>query len=194
MIISRKKSRVIAFALLGLFFVVSVGIIKGRGSAVLSNIPVPALEGGSAKVVMSDFHRSEVRDGKKLWEIRASQGEFFPTENRIHVNKPDLTVYREEKQVSLAAEQADIQLEGSSVDKARVSGAVRVVYNQNTVIETGEATWHQKQQKVEAPGAVKLSNEMLDVEGEDLTVHLERNELFLNRRVRSVIKPRAKSK
>jgi len=152
------------------------------------------LEGAeSSTFVLNDFHRSETKDGRKLWEIRAVKGQYFPERNEAKLHDAKLWLYKNENPdnvITLDATEALISFEGPSLDKAVLSKGVTVVQGGKIKIETDDATYKSKERTIFAPGFVRITSDLIQITGEVLHGDLETQEFKIEREVSSVITPK----
>lgn len=141
-------------------------------------------------VVLNNFHRSETKNGKVVWEVTAEQGQYSPDKASVILTKAVLFVYQKDNsKVALSADKATLFLDGTALKSAEVTGSVKV-HNEKALIETDLATWDNEKNLVHAPGIVSIKTESMDVSGKDMTVNITSKELFLASDVTSTVKPK----
>lgn len=147
-----------------------------------------------APVVLDNFQRNQIRDGKKLWEVLAERGRYLPGSSKAELEKAQLFLFRKDgSKVELTAERALLNFGGVDLDRADVSGDVRMVYNDKVQMQTENATYNKAESTVHVPGKVKITTETLQVTGTDLMVDIEKQEMQLRSDVTTVIQPRRKA-
>ncbi len=140
---------------------------------------------------LKTFRRSEVRDGKKVWEIVAAEGRYFPEKNEAEVEAPELFVFTEDgAEVRVLAKRAKLFLAGTGLVSAVLEGDVRVIRNDELTIETERAEYDKVAGRVHAAGFVKLSSPSFDVSGVGAEVEIESQIVKLLASVESMVKPR----
>jgi len=194
------QSRSLAVAALAVFFILAMTLTRSNTRPVAtSTVPDTAIpEIGpqeSSGFMLKDFHRSETKDGRTLWEVNSSRGNYYPETNSARVEDAVVRFYRDDgKVVELRTGEALLELEGSSLKTARAGKGVKIVYDDNElVLETDRATYDRQANKVNAPGFVKIINEMGEVSGVGFDADLQTRILTLSSQVKSFIKPREKS-
>ncbi len=213
--LTRKQSLWLGLGFLGAFFVFSAVIIYQRNatrvptqSGALSKEMIegppdsPASSGtvsaaqtpGSALgFVLNEFHRSLVKDGKTVWEIRGEKGKYDPLSSKALISKPDLNVVRDNGDtVHLTAERAELEISGTQLGSAELFENVVAVYKGNTTVTTSHAIYNEKNGTVEIPVPVKLDSPMFSLSGNKLFAKLDSQEIFITHGVTSTIKPRKK--
>ncbi len=85
-----------------------------------------AVSGGS-ELHLQEFHRVEVKNGKKMWEVRATDAKYFPADSIVHVNDAEVMVYQAKGEpVGFRARSARLLLAGDSLQSAELEGNVIV--------------------------------------------------------------------
>jgi len=130
-----------------------------------------------------------MKDGKKIWEVTATRGQYFPETNTAQLDQPSLLFYRSSGEVvELRAAQALLTLSGTTLNRAEISGDVRVVYGAKTTMTTELAIYDRASDTVTAPGEVKISSAQLDIVGRELTAQIESQVFTLAKNVSSTVK------
>lgn len=218
--LTRSQSLTIAIGSLGLFFALGILVVQNRSQGRISvstvrlsqeaavetdanteqeavtDLPSAAKSqsGEESGFILKNFHRSEVSDGQKIWEITADTGRYFPESNSIALSRASLTLYRKNGDViKIDADQALVKLVGSALVGADASGNVVITKNGSEVtIKTDQASYNKIEQIVTTPGFVSIDTEAMEVSGSRLTIDLEKNEALLAEDVETLVKPRSK--
>jgi LPS export ABC transporter protein LptC len=190
--LTATKSKILGIGLIFLFFLAGIVILN------LGTETVPELvqeddflepTAGAARFALDQFHRSQTRDGQKLWEIWAERGEYFPELQQAALEGPRIMVFQDNGDViELTAAKAQIYLTNASLSRARVSGEVVLTHNGILRIETNEALYTKDSNRVEAPGYVLIQNDKVKISGKMLTVSLDKQEFKLSKNVESVLR------
>jgi LPS export ABC transporter protein LptC len=142
---------------------------------------------------LNEFHRSLVKDGKTVWEIRGQHGNYDPSQAQAMIDKPDLNLTRDNGDtIHLTAEKADLTLSGTQLSAAELIDNVVAVYNKDTTVTTTRAIYNEKEGTVIVPVPVNLDSPMFALTGNRLLAKLDSQEIFITNGVTSVIKPRKK--
>jgi len=207
--ITRNQSIVFATAALIGFFVLASWLGRSPRNVDLADLARPATTSTAAtptplaapgvstaavadpsNFMMKDFHRSETRDGKLIWEVVAARGQYFPESSSAKVNDAVVTMYRKNGQtIELRAAEATLYLEGVGLTRTEASGKVTVVYDRTTTLVTESATYDHTTNLVRAPGLVTITGELVDISGEELLGNIETKEFNLKRNVTTTIRP-----
>ena len=163
-----------------------------------SETPAPAVTAGlsagtptaDSAFTLNNFQRSEIKDGRTVWEVSAVQGQYFPAEDLARLKEANLLVHRKSGElVRLTAAEAVLHLKGPTLERAVVRGQVRIVQNDDTTLTTEEATWDRGANLVTAPGPVRVESRRLSLRGSGLRADLEREIFSLTSNVETVLKP-----
>lgn len=211
--ITKNQSLVLAVSIIALFFVVGVWFVpKGQtklpstsrelsaptpaavatapSSADLTTTPSAAPD---SKFMLKEFHRAEIRDGRKVWEAKGSQGQYLPETNSALITNAELWMYQKDgKVITMTAGEALLHLEGAGLKGADASKGVIIIYNDQEKLETDSLTYDKANNKVSAPGFVKITGELLDISGDGLAGDLETKTFILKQNVSTTLKPKKK--
>ena len=202
--LTRRQSIAVATGLIAVFFVGMWGLSKGSGNQGFhSNQAKPAIPTPGAyptpqqgaQFLLNDFHRSEIKNGKTIWEVKAKQGEYFPAKQKAQIFSADVWLFRNENEkVFLNAPEAELSFDGTALNKAFFPGEVHVVYNDLYVVDTSVATYDKASETITSDHPVKLSSALIDVEGARFVANSTENSIIISGGVKTVIKPQEKKK
>lgn len=162
-------------------------VVHGADSA------LPAQEGSGPEIRLQDFHRVQVKDGKKIWEISATDAHYFPTEGVTHVNQASLMIYRPKGgSVHLKSDSAKLTFSGATLSRADLEGSIEVVLDENLKMTTEFASFEISSGVIHAPGAVEIDGPNYRLSGTGLSVKLNDQKIELEKNVNSIFKPGAK--
>ncbi len=213
--LTRKQSLWLGLGCLGAFFLTSSIIIYQRNTnrvpsysgalskdaiegpatpaATTSLIPPQQTPAAALGFVLNEFHRSLVKDGKVLWEIKGERGKYDPLQSKAQITRPDLNVLRENGDtIHLTADRADLELTGTQLSSAELFDNVVAVYKGNTTVTTSRAIYREAEGTVDIPVPVKLISPMFELTGNRLFAKLDSQEIFITNGVTSTIKARKK--
>lgn len=205
--ISRRQSFLFAGLILVIFFSTTYFFSrknlnfpseKPKGLAPLSEPSGLALppSDGSTQFALGEFHRSESKDGKLLWEVAAKQGIYHPTTHTAEVVAPLVTLFRENgEKIEIICERASLLLEGVSLSKAELEDNVKVTYNNPPItLRSSKATFDRGAGVITTPSRVEINSEMIDVTGDSLIADVNSYIVTVNNNVKTVIRPTSKRK
>jgi LPS export ABC transporter protein LptC len=154
----------------------------------------PGTQGDSddqSPFTLRSFKRSEVRDGKKIWELVAAEGRYFPELNRAEVREPELILFTEEgDKIRVTANSAKLHLSGMGVDRVVLEGNVQIVRNDEVTIRTEEVEYDKANGQVHGKSVVTLHSPTFDVSGVGVFVDVASKLVRLTSHVESVVRPK----
>jgi Lipopolysaccharide-assembly, LptC-related len=137
--LSRKTSLLLSGALLLAFFFMTFVVsswtrtqsLAKQDHGVEDTSRVEKLEERpSGSVVLTNFHRSQTKNGRKEWDITADVGEYVPNSNLVRITNGVLVLFREDgSTTTMTAPSADIELAGADLKSASCSGGVTILYD-----------------------------------------------------------------
>ncbi len=221
--ITKKQSFFIAGGAIALFFLVGIIFLKADSKTVkiavqnsmvtaeptLSAPPAlptavgqtaapsgtPGSEGSlvSGIFTMNEFHRSEVQDGRKLWEVHGHQAQLFPERNAVKVSDAELSVFQKNgKETQLNTKQATLYMNGPSLAKAHLENGVQVVYNHEYTLTADEAFCDRVANTITIPTPLKIAGEAMEISGQKLEGTIDSQVFTISGDVVTLIKPGAK--
>lgn len=193
-----RRISIIAVVLLLLIFFIGSSMLIKRNSAIRKTSSVPstpvAAETPSTPIpgqegfALSEFHRSEVRDGKVIWEIYGKSGHYVPGENIAKVDEPKLTLSRPDgKNIHLTAKQATLHMNGAELAKAEVEKDIVLTYGEETTVNADHAIYNKEDDLVTANGNIVITNSLVRTTGNSLTANLKTQEIKITDGVRSLV-------
>lgn len=214
--LKKNTSIWLAMGTLVVFFAIGIFSLKGQNagfqntSIARNDTPQPALlatavnnqeqsplpasitaEPQQAAVRLNRFERSETKDGKLVWQVRAAQGDYFPAEHRTQLHGPELTFHRPNGGlVELRSKEAQVFIDGVTLTRADLQGNVRLVQDNRTTIATETASFDRTKNIVTAPGAVTITTPQGQVTGASLSANIDTQIFELHGDVETVILPR----
>lgn len=213
--LTRSQSLVVAIGTLAVFFLIVGVVVREERKEIPSLSPQDRArlairdesarntqqaggvqqQGSSAQeqslFVLDNFERSEVRDGRKTWEVKAREGHYMPGSSSALVKDAKLWVYQKDGDiVSIAAREATLYLNGTELTRAETRGDVVVMKNDDMTLTTDVAVFDKAANTVQAPGLVRIVTEAMDVEGVGMLVDVSGQEVKLLGNVSTLVKPK----
>ncbi|MCB0333141.1 MAG: LPS export ABC transporter periplasmic protein LptC [Bdellovibrionales bacterium] len=151
----------------------------------------PKTEGAPpSRFALEEFHRSETKDGKLIWEIYGTNARYTPENNSIAIDNCHLKYYsKENKQIDLTSGTALIFLSGVKLERAELRGDVTLVYDQEITVKTTEADFNKEENLVTSDQFVTISGDWYTFEGTGLHADLKTETVTLKTKVHSSIHP-----
>ncbi len=209
----RRQSRVMAVSAIVIFFALGVVFLKvnqttpappklsnqastnpdSSSSSLIDGSPSSQADNSSG-FTLNNFERSETRDGKKVWEVKAKQGHYMPQQNQAIVEDAILWMYRTENQtIRLETKHAKLILDGQKLVKAEAYDGVKIIQNDEVTLETERATYDQIQGSLIAPGHVTITSTLYTVVGDGLEGNTDSRDFRLLKNVQTSIYPQKKN-
>ena len=139
---------------------------------------------------IQNFHRIEIRDGKKAWELEADEAQYLQDQNQVVVRNPRTTLYvRGGEKVTVTGEQGTVRFAGRDLQKAMLHDNVEI-HVRAFVIRVGNATYDREADQIVARGPVTIDGEQLRVAGNDMVVFVGESRFQLDRPVRVTLLPK----
>jgi LPS export ABC transporter protein LptC len=143
---------------------------------------------------MHEFHRSEVRDGRKLWEVKGSQAHYNPESSTVTIADADLLLLgKNGKEGQLRTKQATLFMQGPTLAKAHLEKGVTAIYDQQYTLTSEEAVCDRVANTVVIPGQVKIESAGMELSGDSLKGDIDAQSFVITGNVVTVIKPNAKN-
>ncbi len=143
---------------------------------------------------IQDFHRVQVRDGRKVWEIVASEARYLAEEQRVEVSGPELQLYLGDgRRVGIKGAAGTVTLNGKELRTVELTGSIEVTVADYTVLADA-AIYDRARDSISAPGEVHISGGDLEARGSGLEVEVGAQRLRLRRDVRMTLDTKNGSK
>jgi len=139
---------------------------------------------------IQNFHRIEIRDGKKAWELVADEAQYLQDRNQVVVRKPRTTLYMKDgEKVTVTGDQGSVEFNGKDLQKALLHDSVEI-HVRGFVIRADDAVYDRGTEQIVAKGPVTIDGEQLRVAGTDMTVWVKESRFELDRAVRVTLSPK----
>lgn len=163
-----------------------------RDDSAYNSAVAPPTSGGS-ELHLQEFHRVEVKNGKKMWEVRAHDARYFPADSIVQVNDAEVMVYQTKGEpVGFRAKSARLLLAGDSLQSAELEGNVIVQVTSTVNFQTEVALYDSKDGSMSAPGAVNIKGDGFSLTGEGLALSIPDQVIRINQNVSSQFESGAK--
>lgn len=138
---------------------------------------------------LSNFQRSENKDGKKVWEVTAAKGRYFPEKELTTLYDAKIISMKNETPYTIKAKEADVRLVGETIESADIRGSVEATLQNGVTVYTETAYYNHSKQEVTAPSAVKIEGEFYVSIGDTMNVDIETQTIELKGNVRTILEP-----
>lgn len=117
------------------------------------------------------FRRSEIKNGKKLWEIEAESAHSIAGSNVVALELPKIWMQRDEDtEIQLEAQKATIKILGATIEDATVSGKVQATHNNESTLQTELAVYNYAKGTLISPGPATIKTPRMTIKGNSLSV------------------------
>jgi LPS export ABC transporter protein LptC len=185
-----------------LFLILSIAAASSKRHSVLGGSEaasadsffagLPEVAAGVSKLRLQDFHRVAIKEGKTIWEVKASDAQYYSSEGITHLDNAALTLYQADNtKVALQANSAKLHMGDGGLSRAELLGGVVVRWDSGLTVESEAALYELAKGEITAPDHVKIFGDGYNVEGDVLRVLVEDQRLTLARNVQSVFTARA---
>lgn len=194
--LTKLQSRILAVGVLVLVF--GIGFLLTRTKKEFGTIPtieVTRDADGSfdAKVVFGEFQKSEVKDGKKLWEIHAKTGRYSPEKGLADLEFPVVTIYKTSDTIVLTADKARINLTQTSLNRVDAQGnVVAHALTKDLTLKTTKALYDKDADTLNCPGHVEITGPQGTLSGDELQGTVDVKDFVLKKNVHTFIKAEVK--
>ncbi|GIW43064.1 MAG: hypothetical protein KatS3mg077_0346 [Candidatus Binatia bacterium] len=138
-----------------------------------------------------DFRRSQVKNGRTVWELSAAEVQFSQGIHEAGVRDVTLTWYLEDgRALVLHSDFGRVRLDGADLKSVDVEGNVQFSFADYR-LAIPSAFYDRAADKIVAEGPVSVSAKGLEVAGSSLEIDLGAKRLALSGDVRVVLKPSA---
>ncbi|MDZ4785224.1 MAG: LPS export ABC transporter periplasmic protein LptC, partial [bacterium] len=149
----------------------------------------PIIEKDKTGFVLNNFHRTETKAGKKLWEVTAKTGEYITQTDSAKLTNALIIVYQKNGDIiQVESEKAILQFDNDSLIEAFLEKTVKLNVNKEKFVTTEKADFNKLQNTIVAPGYAKIEDRNVTLEGELLNVDLSLGILQYGKKVKTLIK------
>jgi LPS export ABC transporter protein LptC len=191
----RRRLRTILLILIsasigGVFYKVGESIWQGNKS--LRQAAIKALDYvPEAALQIKDFHRAQVEEGRKVWEVFAEEASYHKAEGQLLLKKPRLFFYqKDDTTVEAIGHQGTLWIEDGQGDmqKAQLLGDVEVDFR-GYVLKTGEILYFKSKNQMIIPGRVNINGEGMELDGSHMEISLNDDKMRLDHNVKTRVDP-----
>ena len=189
--ISRLQSRVLAFTVIFVAFGLGILITRTQQDPKRPKreMKFSGAEITSTGFILNNFQRTEIKDGKTLWIMKADQGEYLKGQDSVKLTNSFLTLYQENGDVvEVKSDSAIMELLAGKLNTAKMIGNVKMNVNKERYVYTQEALYDKNKEVITAPGYAKIEDRNIILEGKELSVLVKESSLSFSRDVITTIK------
>ena len=147
----------------------------------------------SPAIHLQEFHRTEIKDGKKQWEIKAADAKHFFEKGITQANNSLMTLFRSDNtQVSIASDGAKLQIENDALKKVGLEGNVKIALDKDIEVMTGLAFYYAGKDKMSSPSSVEIKGKGFEISGRGVEIEIEPQIIRIKSEVLSIFRENAK--
>lgn len=138
---------------------------------------------------MQNFRRVKMRDGKKIWEIAATEARFFEDRRELLVNSPTMSLYLDSGEVvALQCREGRIYLgeDMQEIVRMKLSGDLEMQIGEFS-LKTQTALYDSAQNTVSAPDTVHIVSQDLNVEARGYRIVVNEKRVTLHAEVHTTL-------
>jgi len=163
-------------------------VVHNRAAAPLITAVAGLMPGSLYHV--HNFHWTQMKAGEQEWVLSARDANYSNDKTSLILDDPVVTlVSKDGKPVTVKAPKAVLELEGSKVKRATLSGGTQIQYG-DFLMTTDKATFLPDADQVDAPGLVTIEGEGIKVSGVGMTGHTKTRHFELLKQVTTNIEPK----
>jgi LPS export ABC transporter protein LptC len=139
-------------------------------------------------VEMDNFERSQIRDGKVVWEIKAKRSVYNPELKITEIFDAVLNVYDDpERPVNLKAKSAKIQLSEGKPAFVEFNDTVNVKFGEEMFVDCNQAIYNILTGEIDARESVNVRGELFNITGERLLANLKTKKFEFVEHTKSIL-------
>jgi LPS export ABC transporter protein LptC len=175
---------------LGAILIVTIWVVKHRTSgrklvAAAGLLPTSLLHA-------RNFHWTQMKGETNQWVLAAKDASYSSDKTNVTLKEAIVSMTTNDgKQIKLTAPLAVLTLDGNHIRRAQLEGGIVAIYGDYTVT-TDQAEFTPDDDRLHAPGVVKIEGRGLTVSGVGMTGHPKTETFELLKQVSTQIVPKAK--
>lgn len=119
---------------------------------------------------IQNFRRVKVKEGRKMWEVAATDAQLFEADNVVVIRGALLKLHLEDGgEIGLESDEGRVVLEERDVKRVELRGKIRVSLVDYTV-EAEEAVYDDDADKISVPGKVHIYGKRVELTGTGMEV------------------------
>jgi LPS export ABC transporter protein LptC len=186
-----KAMGLLGAAALAVVLAVAVYVVRHRAPA--TTLQQLADKMPDALLHAHNLKWTQMSRGLSQWHLSARDASYSHDKTSLVLTDAELSmVSKDGKNVQVSAPRAEISVTGNHINRAHLSGGLRIDYG-DFVLTTDEATFAPDKDLVNAPGQVQVAGQGLTVTGVGLTGHPNERNFTLLSQTNTVVVPKKRS-
>jgi LPS export ABC transporter protein LptC len=174
--------------IIGMLCVVAfwIGLYAFRTQKPTTPVPkVPTGGSGSGQVGLQEINFVQVKDGVKIWELKAEAVEYQQTQNLVSFKKVVLTYFpKGETPIKLVGNLGNLNTQNKNI---LMEGAVVISIPEGYELKVPSLYYRDDKQEVFTEGTVLLTGPGISLEGQGMLMNLESQKVWVNGKVRTTL-------
>jgi LPS export ABC transporter protein LptC len=187
----RRLAKLLAWfgsGVLGAVLIVSIWVVRHRTGEQLIKEAASVVPGSVLSA--RNFHWTQMKGAQKQWELVAERANFSDDRKSLRLVDADLSMVSEDgKLVTMHAPVADLKMIGNHVNRADLSGGLKVHYG-DAIITTQQAAFIPDADELTVPGLVTIESVGLKITGVGLTAHPHAQLFDLHQQINTEVTPK----
>ncbi len=139
---------------------------------------------------IQDFHRVQVDHGRKVWEVSASEAQYYSDERVVVVKDPMVSFFPADgRVVALRGKEGKVFLGSHDLRRIELIGGIDVQLG-DYVLRTDYARYERDADVIVAPGPVRITGQAFELHGTGMEVAVGAQRLKLAEAVQMTWRPR----
>jgi LPS export ABC transporter protein LptC len=158
----RKKvvqGLVLALAL-GLSAILGFGVWRARTQNVAESFPAEELS--KAEMKLKDMEYTEMRDGKRLWTLKASEAQYFQDRQQTLLTTVHLTLFLQDGEVVLQSREGMLYAGSKNIE---LWDSIQAVFPKGYQLSTHRAHYDHERRLIQSDTPIRLNGPDVDLEG-----------------------------
>jgi LPS export ABC transporter protein LptC len=142
---------------------------------------------------IQNFHRIEIREGRKAWEVEADEAQYLEESQQVLVRNPQASFFlKDGEKVRVKGGQGKLEFSGQDLQKATLHDNVEI-HVRDYVVHCQAAVYQRDLDQIVADGPVSIVGDQLQVDGNDMVVFMKDARFELQKQVRVTLLPKFES-
>jgi LPS export ABC transporter protein LptC len=138
---------------------------------------------------LENFHRSETKNSRMLWEIYADKGVYMQSLNASKITNAKINYFRDDgSQIKMLGKDSIVYSEGTTISRAEVFNGVQVFYDEDYTLITEKAVYSVKNSTINSETPVEIRGKNMYATARFLQVDTNSKIINLRDSVKTIFK------